>query len=145
MWKGEWVYWAGSRVGSEGRVPSGSPRDPTTHFAAQARLHSAVVEMVAVLLWAALHLQGQCPGWPTGIGLPGFILGVVEVVAVLLRFHLGLAGAPSSPGAAGEDLYTWFYLFGDLALLQQLHGLYAQDAGRGEQKQQGKVSVHQGY
>lgn len=35
---------------------------PTPHFAARAQLHSAVVEMVAVLLQATLHPQGQHPG-----------------------------------------------------------------------------------
>lgn len=65
---------------------------------------SAVVEMVAVLLRDALHLQGQHPGgWPVGIGLPGIVLGrVVEVVMVLLWSRLDLEGAPLSPGAAGD-------------------------------------------
>lgn len=110
---------------------------PIPHFTAWAHLHSAVVEMVAVLLRATLHLQGQHPGWPADIGLPGIVLGMVEVIVVLLRSCLGFKGAPWSPGTAGEDLYTWFHLFGDLILLQRLHSSYAQDAGRGEQKSQG--------
>jgi len=133
-------------VGREGRVPSGSPGVAATpDFTAGACLHSTVVEMVAVLLRAILHLPGQRPGWPAGISLPGVVLGMVEVVAVLLRSRLGFTRAPLSPGAAGEDLYTWFHLFGDLTLLWRLHGSYAKDAGTGKQSRRGKVAVHQGY
>lgn len=56
--------------------------------------YSAMVEVVAVLLRAILHLRGQNQGFPEvsrllGLGL-GLNYGVVEVVAVLLRSHLDL-------------------------------------------------------
>lgn len=146
MWRGGMHLLGGAHgwVG-RGESPQEAPGVASApYFAARAHLDSAVVEMVAVLLRATLYLHGQPPGWPAGIGLPGIILGVVEVVAVLLRSCLGLAGAPLSPGAAGEDLYTRFHLLGGLALWW-LHRSYAQDAGRGEQKQRGKVAVHQNF
>lgn len=51
-----------------------------------------MVEVVAVLLRAILHLRGQNQGFPEVSRLLGLGLnyGVVEVVAVLLRSHLDL-------------------------------------------------------
>lgn len=121
--------------GEGGTRPLGKP---------QGRLGSAVVEVVEVLLRAPLHLWGGHPGWPADIGLPGTVLRMVEMVKVLLGSRPGLAGAPLSCGAAGEDLDPWYHLSAHLSLLRRLHGSCTQDAGRGEQNQAGKVSVPQG-
>lgn len=64
----------------------------TPHFTARVYLHSAVVDVVTILLRAILHLQGQHPGWPVGVSLPGIIRGVVEVVTILLWTILHLQG-----------------------------------------------------
>lgn len=141
---------------------------PTPHFTAWAHLHSAVVDVVTVLLRAVLHLQGQHPGWPVGVSLPGIILRVVEVVTILLRAILHLQGQHpewhTGTGLPGiilgvvEVVTILFWYCLDLGwaplspgtagedlytwftLLRCPNGSYTQDAGRGEQNQRGKVA-----
>lgn len=82
------------KAGKEG---ANSPREtpgvaPTPHSTAWAHRHSAVVDLVTVLLRAILHLQGQHPGWPVGVSLAAIVLRVVEVVTILLGAILHLQG-----------------------------------------------------